>query len=112
MKTIPTYIRGNFMHSQFPSTPSITRLAAAAAFLLLLTAGQLPAQGEWTRIQTPATENLLSIDFPTAMIGYACGDGGTLVKTTDGGLTWTEQNSGIAGSIWTIRFSSATNGMA
>jgi photosystem II stability/assembly factor-like uncharacterized protein len=50
----------------------------------------------WTLVaQTPRSampfippRTLRAITFPSATVGYAVGDGGTVMKTTDGGATW------------------------
>jgi photosystem II stability/assembly factor-like uncharacterized protein len=46
----------------------------------------------WTNISNlPAAASgtlLHSVDFKTALIGYACGEFGNIVSTTDGGATW------------------------
>ncbi|MCB0542901.1 MAG: YCF48-related protein [Saprospiraceae bacterium] len=39
---------------------------------------RLPPQGDFFR----------SVQFPTSLVGYICGSGGTLLKTTDGGRSW------------------------
>ena len=38
-----------------------------------------------------------SVHFISATTGYAVGDSATILKTTNGGTTWTAQNSGITG---------------
>lgn len=59
------------------------------------------------------SENLKSIVFVSSGTGFACGTNGTVVKSTDGGLTWFSSNSGI-GSVQlnSISFSDANNGIA
>jgi photosystem II stability/assembly factor-like uncharacterized protein len=39
--------------------------------------------------------SLLDCDFINQNTGWACGDGGVIVKTTNGGLNWIQQNSGV-----------------
>ena len=41
--------------------------------------------------------DLNSIVFTDANTGYVCGDGGLVLKTTNGGVNWFSSNSGIAG---------------
>ncbi|MBZ0203950.1 MAG: T9SS type A sorting domain-containing protein, partial [Ignavibacteria bacterium] len=36
----------------------------------------------------PSAQILNSISFPNVITGYACGDGGTLIKTSNGGENW------------------------
>jgi len=44
--------------------------------------------------------------------GWAVGDGGTLLRTSDGGQSWTPQVSGVSQRLESICFTSATNGWA
>lgn len=99
----------------FRPQPTTTRavhgaLRSAAALCLLAT--PLLAQSEWKRMQTTTTENLVAMDMPSATIGYAAGEVGVILKSTDAGATWNEQTSGVNGGFWAIRFSSPTDGLA
>jgi len=43
----------------------------------------------WTVQNPPVRVNFYSIHFPVdTLIGYACGERGTIIKTTNGGQTW------------------------
>jgi len=44
---------------------------------------------EWHPIAVPTDHQLLSIDFPSSHVGYIGGHG-VLLKSTDGGLNWSE----------------------
>lgn len=44
---------------------------------------------------TGSVNSVNGVDFVTSTVGYACGDGGTVYRTSDGGLTWTLKNSGL-----------------
>jgi photosystem II stability/assembly factor-like uncharacterized protein len=54
----------------------------------------------WTN-QTPGagvtTANLYAVSFVDNNLGYAVGDGGVVIKTTNGGTNWTRISSGTAG---------------
>lgn len=41
----------------------------------------------------PTFNHLRAVDFPSELTGYLGGDNGTLLKTIDGGNTWTQVNS-------------------
>ncbi len=56
--------------------------------------------------------SIYEADFVDGNIGYFCGTGGLLCKTTDGGLTWTQQNSGLTSTLWYIAFYDANTGYA
>jgi photosystem II stability/assembly factor-like uncharacterized protein len=42
----------------------------------------------WETLQTGVKRDLLSVFFPTAEVGVAVGDFGTMIRTADGGTTW------------------------
>jgi photosystem II stability/assembly factor-like uncharacterized protein len=44
---------------------------------------------------TGSVNSVNGVDFVTSTVGYACGDGGTVYRTSDGGLTWTLKNTGL-----------------
>src|SRR5688572_17416966 len=55
--------------------------------------------GQWV-IQTSTTGvDLLDIEFINQNTGWACGDGGVILKTTNGGINWVQQVSGINNKI-------------
>jgi photosystem II stability/assembly factor-like uncharacterized protein len=46
----------------------------------------------WNQVTVPTTENLLDVEFApgSTTVGYIGGENGVLLKTTNGGQTWTE----------------------
>lgn len=65
----------------------------------------------WDRRGSDATRNT-SVCFPTAAIGYSCGHGGNIYKTTDGGLTWSKMTTGVTYDLYSIDFATPTDGWA
>jgi photosystem II stability/assembly factor-like uncharacterized protein len=49
----------------------------------------------WLRQQSPTTAWLTKISFPDSLNGWAAGDSGVIIHTSDGGLSWVRQNSGV-----------------
>jgi photosystem II stability/assembly factor-like uncharacterized protein len=47
-----------------------------------------------------------------ANTGWAVGNGGRIVKTTNGGAAWTPQTSGTPNNLTDVKFTSLTNGVA
>lgn len=50
--------------------------------------GSRAASREWVRIPAPTANDLTSVHFSDALHGFAAGAFGTLLKTADGGLSW------------------------
>jgi photosystem II stability/assembly factor-like uncharacterized protein len=81
-----------------------------SAFILVFCMG-LHAQ-TWVAQTSPqpgAFRGVFAIDQNTAV---AVGDGGLIIKTVDGGATWTELTSGTIQSLFSVCFTSAANGWA
>ncbi|MFH1999204.1 MAG: YCF48-related protein [Planctomycetota bacterium] len=53
-----------------------------------------------------------SIDFPSEQTGYAVGDHGVIVKTSDGGMRWAVQNSNISLNLYGVDFATEKRGYA
>ena len=53
------------------------------------------AWAQWVQQNSGVTTSLLDIDFINENTGWACGDGGVVVKTTNGGVNWVQQNTGL-----------------
>lgn len=58
----------------------------------------------------PTNNNLSSVYFIDATTGYMVGELGTIVKTTDGGITWTSLISGTTKWINTVFFVNSNTG--
>ncbi len=67
------------------------------AFILILTALSFTTLAEtWLQVNSGTSKKLNTIFFSSAAIGYIGGNDSLLLKTTDGGLTWTKLNySGV-----------------
>jgi len=62
--------------------------------LLLSVSSGIAGEEGWVVLGHPTTRDLRRADFIDPMTGWAVGDSGTVVMTSDGGVTWTTQNSG------------------
>ena len=49
------------------------------------------SQNFWEKIESPTTDNLISVEFIDSLTGWAASDSGLIIKTTDGGDSWTTQ---------------------
>lgn len=56
----------------------------------------------------PRVQN--SMCFPSASVGYSVGTGGTILKTTDGGVSWNAQTSGTTVELYCVYFTDIDTG--
>ncbi len=54
--------------------------------------------------------SIYEADFPTSTTGYLCGLSGLIMKTTDGGITWTNLPSPLTTNYWYVDFIDADTG--
>lgn len=79
-------------------------------FLIATTSMLAIAQSaSWVAQTSNTTNNLKSIDFPDANTGFAVGESGRIVKTSDGGTTWTATTAG-ANHFYSTSFVNTTTG--
>jgi len=50
------------------------------------------SQGTWERIESPTDQNLQSVYFVDSLYGWAVGDSGTIIHTSNGGTDWEIQD--------------------
>lgn len=53
------------------------------------------SQNSWRILPRPTSQNLSSLSFVDSLTGWAVGDSGTILKTTNGGEGWIVQNSNV-----------------
>jgi photosystem II stability/assembly factor-like uncharacterized protein len=70
------------------------------------------AMAQWVLQNSGTTKTLNSVYFTDVITGYAVGDSGIILKTTDGGVTWIAQNSGITDDLYSIHFPKPDTGYA
>lgn len=58
----------------------------------------------WIRQQTPVNTWLYKCSFPDSLHGWAAGDEGKIIHTSNGGINWIEQNSPVNFFIYDIFF--------
>jgi photosystem II stability/assembly factor-like uncharacterized protein len=66
----------------------------------------------WTPQNSGTTENLTDVYFVDNLNGWAVGEKGTIVHTTDGGQNWTSQTSGTSEILRAVFFIDAKTGWA
>ena len=82
-------------------------------FLSFLFVSNSYSQSGWF-FQNPIvnTTSLNSIKFVNDSIGWSVGNGGVIIKTTDGGETWSTQNSGTSSDLKSVFFNDQYAGYA
>lgn len=83
----------------------------ALIFYFLVT-GNLLAQNYWLPLATPVSRDLRDLYFLDSLRGWVSGDAGTILRTTNGGINWTNLNSGVTTDIYEIFFLNANTGWA
>jgi photosystem II stability/assembly factor-like uncharacterized protein len=92
-------------------------LLGVALILLSLTL-TLPAvtfaySGGWAKQTSGTTSPLWGVDFVDATHGWAVGGDGTILGTTDGGLTWSPQATGVSfAPLDAVTFADPSHGCA
>jgi photosystem II stability/assembly factor-like uncharacterized protein len=86
--------------------PLLALGAAAPAWAFLPT-----SDGAWVwQNPLPQGNDLFCVSSSDVTHGWAVGDSGTVVTTSDGGLTWTTQSSGTTADLGAVAFVDATHG--
>jgi len=70
------------------------------------------AQGTWERIESPTDQLLTSVWFVDSLYGWAVGDSGTIIHTTNAGIDWSFQNSNSENRIADVFFLNRNLGWA
>ncbi|MGB5528862.1 MAG: YCF48-related protein [Ignavibacteriaceae bacterium] len=73
-------------------------------FIYGLTLTTLSQTNPWKKIQSPVNSTLRRLTFVNSLTGWAAGENGTIIRTTDGGNNWEVQNSTIQTFITDIFF--------
>jgi photosystem II stability/assembly factor-like uncharacterized protein len=79
---------------------------------LSISSGRISSQEYWIPTNTPTAQLLRRLYFTDSQTGWAAGDRGTIIHTTDGGDTWQTQSSGFETGIVDIFFLNNSTGWA
>lgn len=80
--------------------------------LIFIVCGVNAQSFEWTEQTSNTSEHLKDVDFVNSTNGWAVGENGTLINTSDGGVTWESQTSGTTASLRAVDFVDELNGWA
>ncbi|NNL19832.1 MAG: hypothetical protein HKO83_00710, partial [Ignavibacteriaceae bacterium] len=82
-------------------------------FLIVYSINRIyPQTSEWERISSPVNTSLTNLIFVNGSSGWAAGELGTIIKTSDGGRSWQVQNSTVPYFITDIYFVDENHGWA
>ncbi len=70
------------------------------------------SQGTWETIDVPTTKTLHSVYFVDSLYGWAVGDSGTIIHTSNGGESWVIQDSQTENEIVNVFFLNKNLGWA
>jgi photosystem II stability/assembly factor-like uncharacterized protein len=70
------------------------------------------AQIKWNSINSPTGKSLKNLVFTDNLNGWAVGDSGTIIHTSDGGLNWVIQNTAISNDLFSATFPDKNHGWA
>ena len=65
---------------------------------------------QWVNQNSGTPNHLYDVYFINTQTGWACGDNGTIVKTTNGGNNWFGQTSGTTFPLYSVHFVNANIG--
>src|SRR6266567_522356 len=68
--------------------------------------------GQWSAANSGTNNNLNGGYLLDSGVGFVVGDAGTIVKTTDAGMTWSPLTSGTMNALHDVYFFDATQGIA
>ena len=89
----------------FPLKPEIFNSKYLLVFILLIFCQtNSSARGFWERIISPTNQHLSSVYFVDSLYGWAVGDSGVIIHTSDGGTSWVIQNSNTQNRVTDVFF--------
>ena len=90
----------------------ITLRFKISCLVLILVQTTSYTQGPWEKTTVPTNQFLKSVCFVDSLYGWAAGDSGTIIHTSDGGDTWIIQDSQTQNDIVSIFFLNRNLGWA
>jgi len=81
-------------------------------FLSLVFYSSVTVFGQWSAADSGTTNNLNGGYLLDSGVGFVVGGAGTILKTTDAGMTWSPLTSGTTNALYDVYFFDATQGVA
>lgn len=80
-------------------------------FLFIFLLNSQITNAQWFNQISGTSQNLRSIQFINNLTGFIAGEGGTFLKSTNGGNNWIQQSVGTSQSFYSVYFFDANTGM-
>ncbi|MCH8006325.1 MAG: hypothetical protein IH888_08860 [Planctomycetes bacterium] len=86
----------------------------ATTFVLMLLVATCPARAGWTEQNSGVTDRLRDVHFPVDdQTGYVVGNNGVILKTTNGGATWSDVSDPLnIQTLFSVHFTNNSTGHA
>ncbi len=88
------------------------RFFKCIVLFLIVSCSKVYSQPFWSRIQSPVNNDLKDCYFVDANTGWISGSSGTIIKTTNGGVSWKIQDPTVQSDIEDIFFVNENTGWA
>lgn len=72
----------------------------------------LRAEAQWSAVDSGTTSSLRGVSLLDSGTGFSVGDSGTILKTTDVGMTWSALTSGTTKALYDVFFLNDAEGIA
>jgi len=79
-------------------------------FFIILALSFSTVNAQWFEVSTIPNQSLYSVYFLNQNLGWACGSNATIIKTTDGGISWITQSSPTINHFEKVKFVDENNG--
>jgi photosystem II stability/assembly factor-like uncharacterized protein len=84
----------------------------SSIIIMVLSTSITNSQGHWEQIARPTDRLLKHVFFVDSLTGWCAGAEGIIIHTTDGAISWTEQNSTVTNFIVDLFFLNENLGWA
>ena len=79
--------------------------------VLLFLAGPR-TEAQWSGVDSGTTSSLRGVHLLDSGVGFSVGDSGTILKSTDAGMTWNALTSGTTKALFDVYFFNDAEGVA
>jgi photosystem II stability/assembly factor-like uncharacterized protein len=110
--TITLTAQANPAATNRTATVSVSEIGVTTKTITVIQDSNPTGKINWTHLQNGLDSVFNSVFFIDANLGYVVGNGGTIIKTTNGGSTWNKQASNDSVDFYSVYFTNADTGYA